>query len=94
MAVPTAVGDERVSPDPRAVPDVAESVARELAAVFDRLAPEVVMAVVREAEHDLAGQVADGPFAELLHRLGACRLAQLQAGLDDVRRTGGRGSVS
>jgi hypothetical protein len=94
MAVPTAVGDERVSPDPRAVPDVAESVAGELAAVFDRLPPEVVWTVVREAERDLVGQVADGSFAELLHRLAACRLEQLQAGLDRVDCTGGRESVS
>jgi hypothetical protein len=92
--VPTAVGDERVNRDARAVPEVAESVARELTAVFDRLPPEVVVTVVREAESDLLGQVADGSLAELLHRLAACRLEQLQARLDRVDCTGGRESVS
>ena len=70
------VGDEQVASDV-GVSVVAESVARELITVFDRLPVDVVTTVVREAERDLAGQVTDGSLAELLHRLAAFQLEQL-----------------
>lgn len=58
------------------VQGVTESVVRELRVVFRQLPPELVAAAVREAERDLAGQVAFGSFGELLHRLAAYRLEQ------------------
>lgn len=75
---PLVAGDEQVSSDV-GVSVVAESVARELVTVFDRLPISVVTAVVREAESELVGQVTDGAFAELLHRLAAVQLEQLHA---------------
>jgi hypothetical protein len=78
MPSPIVVEGEQVSPDVGGMSVVAESAARELAAVFDRLPVDVVTAVVREAEHELAGQVTAGALAELLHRLAAFQLEQLQ----------------
>ena len=59
--------------------EVSESVVDELSVAFQRIPADLVRAVVREAERDLAGQVSSGSLGELLHRLAAYRLEQLVA---------------
>lgn len=56
---------------------VCEGVVATLAGEFGRVPPDVVAAVVRDAERDLNGQVPSGSLGELLHRLAAYRLTQL-----------------